>query len=222
MKYLSPPSQQVLLESYNLIQSKKLTIRKFMEIFEWSRFDPRLAELLVLSLKDNWSSWNPLVINKLLKLTPSSAVLKVLAAHVLLLLKGEERKVFNSWIDCCFYQVDKKKEWSVFYIGQFGFGSHLLKEEAFESIPLFTKWGYYAKTPIIDFSVDSRKTHKTLIPKSVRLKKLKYLFKQKKKIRVHDYIVFLENKISRRTAELDIQSIARKSGNTKGATYRLR
>lgn len=222
MKYLPPPSQQALLESYNLIQSKKMTVHRFMEIFEWSRFDPRLAELLVQSLKENWPNWNPLEINKLLKLSLSPAVLKVLAAHVLLLLKGQERKVFTSWIDCCFYQVEKNKDWSVFYIGQFGFGSHLLKEEVFESIPLFTKWGYYAKTPIIDFTIDSRKPQKTLIPKSVRLKKLKHLFKQKKKIRVHDYIIFLENKISRRTAELDIKSIARKSGNTKGATYRLR
>lgn len=222
MKYLSPPPQQALLDSYNLIQSKRLTVHQFMEIFEWSRFDPRLAELLVLYLKDNWSNWNPLEINKFLKKTPSPAVLKVLAAHSALILKGQERKVFNSWIDCCFYQVEKKNEWNTFYIGQYGFGSHLLKEEAFESIPLFSKWGYYAKTPIIDFSMDSNKPQKTLIPKSERLKKLKLLLKQKKQIKVHDYIALLENKISRRTAELDLKSVTRKSGNTKGSTYRLK
>jgi len=220
MKYPSPPTQKDLLGAYNLIQSKRLTAKKFMEIFEWSRFDPRLAEILVLSLRDHWSDWNPFEINHLLQKSHSPLILKVLGAHVTLLLKGQDRKVFNSWMECCFYKVEATADWSLFYIGQFNFGSSLLKEEAFESIPLFTNWGYYGKTPMIDFSMDSKVSQKTLVPKPERIKKLKQLLSRKKQIRVHDYMALLENKISRRMAELDIKEFARKSGNTKSSTYR--
>lgn len=211
------PSIRDLTWAYNQYQSNNISLNLFLETFEWCRYDPRLGEILIQTLKDFWPQWNPLEISQKLKGHSWPQVWGVLGSHVFLLLSPSDRSVFLSWLDCCFYQVSFNKEWSTFFIGVFKFGGKSLKNEAFDSIPLYLKWGYYGKTPMIPINPQSFKY--TLIPKRQRLEKLKELFHIKKRIRLQDYREYLDFKISKRTAELDLKQWSKKSGQTKGASY---
>ncbi len=218
----SPPTLNELTQAYNSFQLNKVTLDLFLQTYQWCRYDPRLGELLVYALKEHWANWNPLDISNKIKFHPWPQVLGVLGEHVRLLLPKTERHFFASWINCCFYHVSWEPDGSLFHIGLFKFGGKLLQREAFDAISLYLKWGFYAKTPMINFRSQPNLSRRTLIKKSDRLIKLKELFTFKKKIRVKDYIEFLDSKISKRTAELDLSHWATKIGDTKGSVYKQR
>lgn len=216
------PGMAELVAVYNKYQLNEMDIDSFFDSYGWCRFDPRLGELLIYFIKQNWNFWNPFDVANYLKSSPWPQVFGVLGSHVALLLLREERQVFLKWLDCCFYHVPLQKEWSTFFIDIFKFGGKQLKNEAFDSISLYLQWGYYAKHPMIQFALATPTSQRTLIKKEQRLEKLTNLFQLKKRIRVQDYIEFLDYKISKRTAEIDLSQWANKTGQTKGATYTLR
>lgn len=214
-----PPSLSQLVEAYNTLQLKRFSLVEYLRISEWARFDPRLAGILVVCLKDHWQDWNPFAIRDGLRNHPWPGVFGVLSEHVALQLNGLERKAFQNWIGLCFFGVPIQKENSLFYIGLYRFGGPFLKEEAFDSIALFSKWGFLGKSPILGVRRSGIKIRKTFLTPSQRFEKINKLFETKKRIRVQDYLAALSFQISKRTAEMDLKKWARKVGNTKGAYY---
>lgn len=218
IQYATPTTEK-LISIYNHYQSNKVNLNYFLNSYYWCRYDARLGELLIEFMKNNWTYWNPFEVARQLKHHQWPQVFGVLGGHVALLLTKGEKKTFLKWLDCCFYQVSFEKEMSVFFIGVFKFGGKQLRNEAFDSIALYSKWGYYAKTPMVNFRFLSSNPKRTFIKKEQRLEKLKDLFAIKKRIRIQDYIEYLDYKVSKRTAELDLNRWANKTGETKGATY---
>lgn len=220
MKCLSSrPTINELTKVYNSIQENKVSLELFLSSYQWCRYDPRLGEMLVEVLKTYWSDWNPMKISKVIREHRWPQVLGVIGEHASLLLPSSERRYFLNWLGCCFYKVNWKSDGSLFHIGLYKFGGKLLKCEALEAIPLYSKWGFYAKNPMINIGPNQKLNRRTLIKRTERFAKLNELFQLKKSIQVSDYMKFLDFKISRRTAELDLSHWARKKGQTKGARY---
>jgi hypothetical protein len=209
------PTPKDLLKAYNCLQSENDNLDYFLEIFQWARFDARLGEILVVSMKKGWTTWNPLDVGKRLVEYQWPEVFGVLGENVMLQLPRVERKKFGNWLKCCFNDVTLKKEWSIFSIGTFAFGGKLQRRQVDDTLVIYTRWGFYGDTPMVAGGYQTR----TIFEPTQRHKRLQDLFKLKRRISVADYILFLDNKITKRTAELDLRRWATKNGNTRGATY---
>lgn len=218
------PSEQDLVHAYNEFQKGTVSLDSFMLKFEWCRYDPRLGQLLIQYLNSHWRQWNPFDVAHHLQNSEWPGVFGVLCSHVGLTLPLKVRKPFTAWQRCCLSQIRTKKEWSLFFIGINSFGGKLQKTEAFDSIPLYSQWGYFGKTPMVSIQTPNKRSliNRTLLSKDVRHQKLMALFKTKRRICISDYLEYLEFRVSIRTAELDLKHWARKSGNTKGARYTLK
>jgi hypothetical protein len=69
MKGLSAiPSEADLLDAYNFLQNPNAQTASLPEArlvlwFQWTRFDPRLGEILCIFLLNHWRSLDPLKLN---------------------------------------------------------------------------------------------------------------------------------------------------------------
>ena len=114
----------------------------------------------------------------------------------------------------------KKTTSENYFIGLHAFGGKAQKEEAFQAISLYKKWGYLSKDPMIPLQRKQNKFKNTLISKPVQLQKLKVLLKRNRTFNIHDYISFLDGKVSIRIADMDLKIFAHRRGNTRAALYK--
>ncbi len=213
------PDDSNLISTYNHVQKFPEDLTFFIKFYGWVRFDPRLGEILIQNLVRFWTQWNPMLIAAQLKTDPWPGVFGVLGSHAELLLDQKSRRQFRLWLSCCLSQIHLKREWPVFFIGNFSFGGKAIFSEAEESLAIYTRWGFLAKTAMIQPSKKLEMPTRTLLSQEFRLQKLRTLFSLKKRIRIVDYLKFLDFKVSKRTAELDLKKWAKRHGRTRAATY---
>lgn len=217
---LQIPTQNNLIVAYNLLQKCTSIDISHLVLFScWSRFDPRLGQLVIEHLRTYWRELNPLHVNLKLKESPMPMCWGVMVDHMLLLQPASDRQIIKNWRDCCLSGI-KKGPSENFFIGLHAFGGKAQKDEALQSISLYKKWGYLSRDPMIPLQRKQCKFKNTLMSKSQRLQKLKGLLKTNKTFNIHDYITFLEGKVSLRTAEMDLKELAHRHGNTRSALYR--
>jgi hypothetical protein len=217
---LQVPTQNDLICAYNLLQQhRSIDISQLVLFCCWSRFDPRLGQLTIEHLSTHWSKLNPLKVNLRLLKSPMPMTWGVLVDHLLLLESASNRPTIKKWRDCCLSNI-KKGPSENFFIGLHAFAGKAQKEEAFNSLPLYKKWGYLSKDPMIPLTRNQLQCKKTLMSKSQRLQKLKVFLKSNKTFSIHDYISLLEGKVSLRTAEMDLKKFAHRYGNTRASLYR--
>lgn len=214
------PPQKNLVSTYNQFQMKTASLDLFLQSYQWCRFDPRFGEILIHFINENWRNLNPLVLSTEIANDQWPQVFGVLCSHVSLIINKKYRKAFSAWVDCCLCEVaNLNKDWSTFFIGIYSFGGNLQKKEVFEGIKLYSKWGYWGKTPMIEISKASVNLKPTILSAKIRRQKLAELFSIKKRIRVSDYRSYLEFQVSIRIAQLDLKKWARQLGKTRDATY---
>jgi hypothetical protein len=143
----------------------------------------------------------------------------VLVDHLLLLNPASVRPIIKKWRDCCLSGI-KKGPSENFFIGLHAFAGKIQKEEAFQAIALYKKWGYLSRDPIIPLQRNKPQFKNTLMSKAQRLQKLKVFLKTNKTFSIHDYISLLEGKVSIRIAEMDLKELTHRHGNTRAALYR--
>jgi len=209
------PSPQNLLKVYNKFQMGSAALADLMLNFEWVRFDPRLGEILISYIKSNWSQWNPMDVQQALPTKEWPQVFAVLCEHVHLLLHGAHKKKFKAWMDCTLAGTQPATA-QLFSGYNYAFGGKLSAQEAFNSLKIYKRWGYYSATPLIAVPP----AQQTLLKKKQRQLLLKELVEKKPRISVNDYINHLGGNVSRRVAELDLSIALRKSGKTRGSTYK--
>lgn len=208
------PSPNELLRAYNKFQSHSASLEDLGDCFEWVRFDPRLGEILVKHIECNWQQWNPMQVNRMIRKKEWPTVFAVLCEHVQLLLAKPQKKEFGSWFSCVAADLPIPSP-QLFFINLFAFGGKLARAEAFNSLKIYRRWGFYSAHLML------RKTppQKTLLKKTQRRILLQELLAQKPRVTVNDYMKHLGGHISRRVAELDLHESLKKQGQTKGAVY---
>lgn len=91
------PSPHDLAKVYHRLQSEKLTGRYLISIFQWSRFDPRLGEILVAKIIQDWQQINPFYLYCHLIKTTWSSAMGVLLDMAQLQIKTQHLAAYKAW-----------------------------------------------------------------------------------------------------------------------------
>jgi hypothetical protein len=218
------PSRKKLIQVYNLLQAskQKLTEKDIIEWAGYSRFDPRLAEILISYLTLSWRTFNPLKMRELNLSEAWPQTLAVLLEHVELNLKNTKKdsdvQLFKLFKDLLLFDI-QPAEYQSYTIGLFSVGGQLQKKCSELPHPIFKKWGFYENDLFL--SKTSKGREQTLYDVETRKRVLKSLLKTNKKISVNDYIEACRFSIHRRQAERDLSQFfkLKKTGRTRGRLY---
>lgn len=174
------PSESPLIEAYNLLQAHHEPVSLEQIIFwgQWARFDPRLAEILIERLCDNWKEINPFEFQQKLLNQVWPQAIAPLIEHIELLLKSSEISRFRIWKKMSLYQIPPAKG-EIYWIGVYTFAGKTMRQLPSRSLLPFTRWGFYADDILLN-KARSRKLSRTILPKKQRLEILYQLARQKK------------------------------------------
>ena len=184
---------------------------------DWSRFDPRLLEVLVCFALSHWQTMIPQKIRNYCEQMRSPETIGVIASFIQT-AKPKEHELNLYWQ---YVTANLKPVPAQFYFHDLYLPGSLLAEKAMkESLMEFKQWGFFSRERII---VDSstKKTAGTLDQES-RLNILKRLMKQQKKIQISDYLLSIEQGVSRQQALLDFKALkAKQKGEGRGSYWTL-
>lgn len=220
------PTQVDLAKAYNQLQSFK-SKRKAIEEnqialwSQWTRFDPRLGEILADYLLKNWESLNPVQLNSEIKKLPWPAALGVILETSKLLIEKNRFSIFSAWSTLVMSGI-KLADNEQFFIGLNKLLGAKMMREVMYPLKIYRKWGYLSSDPMINKALLNQR--KTIMPKAVRLALLNESLRNKKSITVSDYMNLLAGSLNRRQAERDLKEhkglIAR--GFTRNRVYKVR
>lgn len=218
-KTIFPPTIDELLLIYNDLQSNPQSVTHWLTAFQWVRYDPRLAEILIRNISLHWPRANPIWIQQQLHTCKWPQVFAIICEHVLLSINKADKKLFRSWMKTTLCNIPKASL-QVFFIGVFRFQGVFYKKEWQEPLKIYLKWGFLSShllTAKKEIGHDLKS--KTTMGVTIRHQKLQELFLLKKNITLKEYLQACEYKVSVRTAEMDLKKWARRRGNTKAARY---
>jgi hypothetical protein len=193
---------------------------------QWARFDPRLAEQLVLLFAHNWKSWNACTLHEELQNVPWPAAFGVLAEQALAvrLIPSKDRAIFRKWCDLVLTGV-LPASGEQFFIGLRKVGGKQMRLDAEFPLQAYRKWGYLGRDLLLNkASGQAAILNRTLVPATVRKHGLGRLMEERKRLTVEDYRKALDYRVSRRQAELDLTREKRLTpvGQTRGRFYRVK
>lgn len=217
------PTVKDLKNAYVKLQAPKHSIiseAEFADWISWTRFDPRLCEIMIKYIAENYRDMNPFLIKK--NLTPDSqAVFAVLCDIANDLPYTElQNQDWKLWKKVVQGNV-KKAPFQSFYIGLSTLKPSKLLLKIQKNLSYFSKWGFYSdESPV---SLKYKHKNKTLIPPEQRRQILKELLEKNPQITVSDYIEALNYNIHRRQAERDLDTYdnLKKIGFTRNRIYRI-
>jgi hypothetical protein len=136
--------------------------------------------------------------------------------HVRLALPKGKHVLFDSWRDCAMAGI-RPGPWQLYWIGLFAIGKSAMTREVEQGNRLFGRWGYYASDIVMSKAL-RQNLDLTVVNKLHRFNILAKLFQVHTSLTVNDYMFAIENRISRRTAQMDLANFAKATG--KGFTRR--
>ena len=199
------PQNEDLMNAYNRLQSTNDISAEAIGLWsQWSRFDPRLAELLLTYLKKNWQKISPVELNYFLKLQAWPTAIGVLCEH----LKNNFEKDSNyslylKWMSCVMDQI-APAPFEQFFIGQRSFAGIEMRKDAQLAISFYRRWGYLGRDLL--WNKAEVKPFQTLLGKSSRVAILHRYLKTNNRITVNLYCELCSFFISRRQAERDLSA----------------
>ncbi|MEK6577958.1 MAG: hypothetical protein AABZ55_01915, partial [Bdellovibrionota bacterium] len=124
------PSDTTLSGAYSVLQnsSKTPSLREIALWSQWSRFDPRLGELLVSWIAKHWREIPPQNLNELIFQQPWPEAVGVLIENVKILLPKKDL-LFNHWSACVMSGVSPAPH-EQFFIGLRKFAGLQMKDDA--------------------------------------------------------------------------------------------
>lgn len=192
-----------------------LPIKDLVTFIGYSRFDPRLAEILVSFFSKVWARLNPIDFRNELNQRSLGAICAVLLEFTPKQLgQSGERDLFLCWKNLVVHGLEKRRG-ELFFIGIWKIGGSLMQQEAFFPTAEYERWGFLGranlcpKTTSLDFSV------------TVRKQILENLFRSGQAISSVDYWNAIGRCISLRQAERDLQRLpnVRSMGRTRNKRY---
>jgi hypothetical protein len=215
------PNQKDLILAYNHLQSEQLTMENLVRYFQWSRFDPRLAEIVTEKLSIHWQDISPTELNTIIRKCAWGAVMGVIIENAALLIPKNKVDEFRAWSQCVTYKI-KKTNGELFFIGLFRFAGTQASLQVMNANKTFLRWGYFSDAILVNKS-NILTEGKTLLSPRRRVELILELAQKNLFFSTADYVAKLNGQISRRTAEADLKKckFLRRSGNTKGRVYSL-
>lgn len=189
---------------------------------QWSRFDPRLAEILVEFFALNWEKIAPIALRKRLLLLPWPQAFGVLAENVTAsgILSPDDRRTFQRWASTILSDTPPAR-FEQFFLGLRKIAGGEMLKDVLGSSKTYLKWGYFGRDLLVNKA--SHLPSRTLLSPETRRRLLHELMEGRERITVGDYQLALDYRVSRRQAEIDLSREKRLSpvGNTRGRFYRV-
>jgi hypothetical protein len=221
---LKIPSTEDLMIAYDALvfarTSKRALSPEHLSAYsQWSRFDPRLAEILIEHFKLFWKQVSPLALQERLRLEPWPAALGVLLEFVS--IHPDDSAVFDAWMQFVMTNCERGQQ-ELFFIGLRALGGDLAFEDAVLSAWAYRRWGYLGREVLINKAGASHMaTSSSRISPKARRHVIHQILEQSPRITVNDYMQKLDGRIERRQAERDLKAHPqlRAIGNTRGRYY---
>lgn len=189
----------------------------FILASDWSRFDPRLLEILVQFGITHREKLNPQHLRTLSKAMEVPQTLGVIASFIQT-AKPDDTELNLFWR----YVTERLKpvDLQFYFRDLYSPASTLSERAAKEGLSEFKKWGFLGRERII---IDpASKTTVGTMDAASRLNVLKRLFAQQKKIQISDYLKAIGHTVSRQQALLDLkQTNATQQGKGRSAFWIL-
>jgi hypothetical protein len=197
---------------------KGVSLLETIQWSHWSRWEPRLAEVLVQHIFNNWQSWNPMAINEILKLQEVPQSFLVLSEHLALMVVGPQRKIYKLWMSCLSHAIEPVSYQAFYFVNKFA-GTRLRRESE-QNLKPFSRWGFYCSYLMLN---KENQRPRTTMTKASRNLILQDLIQEKNIFSVQDYIDRLNHKIHHRQAERDLKACLeiKAQGQTRNRVYRV-
>ncbi len=216
------PCLDDLISAYAKCENGPLSYVEIVRLAQFSRFDPRLAELLVKNIGENWEQYDPLKLNTANIHSGSPFVLAVLLEFVKLLLKAKSKidRRFAPWMKIV-TSGTTPGSYEQFFLCQLALGGKLMRNLGENSNRVFLKWGCLGNEVLIN---KSAKFEQTLLPLEVRNREIKKLLKKRLSFTVNHYLEHLNGQVSRRQAERDLKKspLLISIGKTRSKLYKAK
>ncbi len=198
---------------------------------QWSRFDPRLAEIWVVYMASKWEQLSPLLLRNCILRQPWPACAGVLLEVVEKVVRSrdtqEKRRLFRLW-KLLVTEGFPKAPFEQFFLGLRPLGSQDMFDDARFAIREYRKWGYLGREIPLPKEYLSQPSKSALRPPSLspetRSEILKSLFEHSHRIRTTSYWDAVGRCISRRQAERDLNGCRwiQSHGDTRGRYFTKR
>lgn len=181
---------------------------------EWSRFDPRLLEVLVEYGLHHWQELRPQALREKMKTMETPQTVGVIASFVQS-ARPDDKEIQAFWDYLTFGLKPVSPQF--YFRDLYAPGSRLARRAVLESLAEFKAWGFLARARIV-VDTATKKTVGTW-DQEARLNILRRLFSEKKQIQVSDYLEELNHTFSRQQALLDLKSLGAKQKEKGRGAY---
>lgn len=182
---------------------------------DWSRWDPRLLEILVQYEQEQWKDLIPQKIRAIMKKMRTPETIAVITSFVQSSSSdAEELMAFWNYVTEGLQPVEPQ----FYFFDLYTPGSSFAEQTTKESLTEFKKWGFLGKQRIITDSKTKQTTGTW--DQASRFNILKRLFLKWEKLQISDYLEEIHHSISRQQALLDLKSFkAISKGEGRGAFW---
>ena len=169
---------------------------------DWSRFDPRLLEVLVDFGLHHWKELHPQKLREKMREMETPQTVGVVASFIQ--TTSPQDKEMGVFWDYVLFNL-KPLSPQFYFRDLYTPGSTLANRAASESLTEFKEWGFLSRERIV-VDPSTKKTVGTW-DQPARFNILRRLFTQKKHLQISDYLEELHHTISRQQALLDLKSL---------------
>lgn len=168
----------------------------------WSRYDPRLLEVLINYAKRQWSNWNPYGLRQILMNNPDPQTFLV----VLNFIKTDapqdlELARYCDYVSGGFSAMSPQ----LYFYGLADPGSRLMFKSAEEPVQEFLDWGFLSRMrPVVHEDGKRREIGHWSLP--ARKNRLSHIVNEQKHVTISEYLKALDHCISRPQALLDLKA----------------
>ncbi|MDO8644269.1 MAG: hypothetical protein Q7S00_04795 [bacterium] len=189
---------------------------------DWSRWDPRLLQIIVTFGWSHWKEWNPYLLRQARQEMKTPQTVGVVSSFILAVAGDHQpqpdRELTSFWN---YVTADLKPVSPQYYFFDLYLpGDHLGERAARESLGEFKRWGFLGRDRIVVNT--ATKTGAGSWDQPSRLNILKRLLTGRRKIQISEYLEELHHSISRQQALLDLKNLpARSKGEGRSAYWVL-
>ncbi len=198
-------------------QPDRPKVSDLVKFSQWSRLDPRLAEIWVQYIGRHWSSLNPLELRTAVASQPWPAAVGLLLDFSQEIVEAEAKqvKVFKIWKRLIVDGIVRAND-EQFFLGLRHLGGAEMLDDARLSVERYRRWGFLGRENLIP-----KKSSEGFVGREQRKEILSDLLAQSRRITTHQYWQELGRCISKRQAERDLRenSALRGRGRTKARYY---
>ena len=183
---------------------------------DWSRFDPRLLQVLVEYGLRCWKTLSPQRLRESMHQMETPQTVGVVAAFIQSTQSSDsERILFWDYVTADLEGVPPQ----FYFRDLYPPGSRSAERAAKESLDEFSRWGFLGRERVIVNTQTRQGAGRW--NSGARLNILRRLFQEHKSLRISDYLEELSHSISRQQALLDLKKVgARPEGKGRSAKWK--